>query len=71
MNTETKTKIEELITRLGVSMSHTPPTLESEETKRDGKPGFWHHFAFTVTLTRNEKAAWAGLYKMGLGNFKA
>lgn len=71
MNTETKTKIDELIARLGVGMSHTPPTLESEETKRDGKRSFWHHLAFTVTITRNEKAAWAGPYKMGLGNFKA
>ena len=71
MNTETKTKIDELIARLGISMGHTQPTLESEETKRDGKPGFWHHLAFTVTLTRNGKTAWTGPYKMGLGNFKA
>lgn len=71
MNTETKTKIDELIARLGIGMSHTPPTLESEETKRDGKPGFWHHLAFAVTLTRDKKTVWAGPYKMGLGNFKA
>ena len=71
MNTETKTKIDELIARMGISMSHTPPTLESQENKRDGKPGFWHHLAFTAAITRNGKTAWAGPYKMGLGNFKA
>lgn len=69
MNTETKTKADELIVRLGVSIESIDPILRSEESKTDGKTAQWHHVAFNVTLRKEGKFVWSGPYKMGLGNF--
>lgn len=69
MQTETKSKIDELITRLGVAIESSKPTLASEESKTDGRVTHWHYIAFTVTIRRGEKAVWEGPYRMGLGNF--
>jgi len=69
MNIETKSKIDELIARLGVAIKSSNPTLATEESKTDGKAAQWHHIAFSVAIKRGEKAVWEGPYRMGLGNF--
>jgi hypothetical protein len=69
MNTETKTKIDELIARLGVTIESSNPALATEKSKADGRVTQWHHIAFNVTIRRGEKAVWEGPYRMGLGNF--
>ena len=70
MNTETKTKIDELIARLGVSMSHTPPTLAGIKSKTDGKASFWHCLEYEVRIKRETGGGCGWPYRMGLGNFQ-